>query len=141
MGRSNTRRRKQKAARRNDSNRRLPTFAQTPLTSYIDQMISPSFSPEIESFSSPRPGVLPGPAPVSTPHIPLKNAWGPGVAPSIISRNDGSTNDVSTAATAAAPLDICTSRAIRAEVIHATGNAGRKGQKRPRWTEKSKIKC
>lgn len=141
MGRSKTRRRQQKAARRNSSNGTLPTFGQTPLTSYIDQMISPVFSPEISSYSAPRLGVLPGPAPVSTPHIPLKNAWGPGGTPSITSREVGRATGDTVTAHAAAPVDICTSRAIRSEVIHATGNSGRRGQKRPRWTEKSKVKC
>lgn len=140
MGRSN-KRPKQKAARRHLSNRRLPTFAQTPLTSYIDQMISPVFDPEISSYSAPPIGVLPGPLPASTPHIPQQKIWGPGRTPSIISRKVGRTDGSTATATAHAPVDICTSRSIREEVIHATGKSGRRGQKRPRWTDKSKVRC
>lgn len=41
----------------------------------------------------------------------------------------------------AAALPICASRAQRAEVMHATGQAGKRGQKRPNWTSKSKVRC
>lgn len=38
-------------------------------------------------------------------------------------------------------LQVCASRQMRKEVLHALGHAGRGGQKRPRWTAKSRIKC
>lgn len=37
--------------------------------------------------------------------------------------------------------DVCVQRAQRAEVMHATGKAGRGGQKTPVWTDRSSIKC
>lgn len=36
---------------------------------------------------------------------------------------------------------VCSRRQARKEVIFATGNAGRKGQKSPVWTEESKKRC
>lgn len=36
---------------------------------------------------------------------------------------------------------ICQRRAERAEVIHATGKAGKGGQKSPRFTRNSKVRC
>jgi len=38
-------------------------------------------------------------------------------------------------------LKTCVGRAVRAEVMHAIGEAGKSGQKTPRWTPKSKVKC
>lgn len=38
-------------------------------------------------------------------------------------------------------LRICSARAMREEVIHAIGKSGRGGQKSPRWTKKSKVRC
>lgn len=38
-------------------------------------------------------------------------------------------------------MNLCVGRAQRKEVIHATGNAGRRGQKTPKWTAKSKVRC
>lgn len=37
--------------------------------------------------------------------------------------------------------NLCLERAQRSEVLHATKKTGRSGQKSPRWTDKSKIKC
>lgn len=36
---------------------------------------------------------------------------------------------------------MCVQRAQRTEVLHAIGKAGKTGQKRPVWTQKSKIRC
>lgn len=36
---------------------------------------------------------------------------------------------------------LCEQRQTRVEVIHATGNAGRRGQRSPIWTRKSKVRC
>jgi len=37
--------------------------------------------------------------------------------------------------------DVCVGRQIRKEVIHAIGRSGQGGQKTPKWTKKSKIRC
>lgn len=39
------------------------------------------------------------------------------------------------------PTSICDSRSLRQRIMHATGNAGRSGQKIPVWTEKSLRRC
>lgn len=39
------------------------------------------------------------------------------------------------------PKSICDSRREREEVIHATGKAGRRGQRRPLWTKQSRVRC
>lgn len=39
------------------------------------------------------------------------------------------------------PPEICAARAQRSEVLHATGQAGRKGQRKPRFTAASKLRC
>lgn len=39
------------------------------------------------------------------------------------------------------PRAVCETRAIRSEVIHALNHAGKTGQKTPKWTKKSRIKC
>lgn len=36
---------------------------------------------------------------------------------------------------------VCLGRSARREVLHALGKAGKRGQKRPRFTAKSKVKC
>lgn len=36
---------------------------------------------------------------------------------------------------------VCARRHQRAEVLHATGKTGKRGQKSPVWTSKSKINC
>lgn len=36
---------------------------------------------------------------------------------------------------------ICESRSERKQVMFATGSAGRKGQRTPMWTQKSKVRC
>jgi hypothetical protein len=36
---------------------------------------------------------------------------------------------------------VCENRHVRREVMHALGKSGKGGQKKPVWTEKSKIKC
>lgn len=38
-------------------------------------------------------------------------------------------------------LLVCAKRAIRKQVLHALGQAGRAGQRRPRFTAASKVKC
>lgn len=38
-------------------------------------------------------------------------------------------------------IGICSSRHERKEVMFASGNAGKRGQKKPVWTSKSKVKC
>lgn len=38
-------------------------------------------------------------------------------------------------------LPVCASRAIREEVMHAIGKSGKRGQKSPIWTKKSKVRC
>jgi len=40
-----------------------------------------------------------------------------------------------------AGASICVNRQSRAEVMHATGRAGKVGQKTPVWTKKSKVRC
>ncbi len=40
-----------------------------------------------------------------------------------------------------APLDVCSQRKARTEIMHATNKAGKSGQKKPHYTEMSKIKC
>lgn len=42
---------------------------------------------------------------------------------------------------AAEPVALCVRRARRQEVLFAKNKAGRKGQRRPRWTQLSKLKC
>jgi len=37
--------------------------------------------------------------------------------------------------------DVCVSRGVREEVMHALGHAGKGGQKSPVWTQKSKVRC
>jgi len=36
---------------------------------------------------------------------------------------------------------ICVDRSTRNEIIHATGNAGKRGQKSPIWKKSSKVRC
>lgn len=43
--------------------------------------------------------------------------------------------------TAVTTRDICFSRAQRKEVLHATGKAGKLGQRRPVYTDASKVRC
>lgn len=43
--------------------------------------------------------------------------------------------------TAVTTRDICFSRSQRKEVLHATGKAGKLGQRRPVYTDASKVRC
>jgi hypothetical protein len=38
-------------------------------------------------------------------------------------------------------VPVCVRRKVRKEVIHANGNAGKTGQRRPRWNRNSKVRC
>lgn len=36
---------------------------------------------------------------------------------------------------------VCSRRAARTQILHALGKTGRAGQKKPRWTERSRVTC
>lgn len=140
MGRSKSKKRK---AAKLASNRRLPTFNN--FDRELDRMVglpdlSQQFSPDQFGIWSDgkynywQPSFQVGgqPIPEPTKSVPLSKAlWQP--------------QDVNTVSPAAKPkaepIETCVARSQRTEVIHATGRAGKRGQKSPLWTEKSKIKC
>lgn len=142
MGRSKSN--KRKAARSRTSNRRLPTsdvfdlnFNRMVGLPSISSLSSQFFSNVVEEFFGPEPKPrirrrrprYPARTRPAEP-VPLSKAlWQPKDVTPVVAEPK------------ARPLDTCVARSQRTEVIHATGRAGKRGQKSPLWTEKSKIKC
>lgn len=141
MGRSKSK--KRKAARRDFSNRRLPTFdtfdreldRMVGLPDFYQQNIQEDYLPS-EYFSQGRSyapiqvGGLPIPEP--TPVVPLQKVF---LSPAELSAQEKPMEVFQD------PTDECVRRAQREEVLHALQKTGKAGQKSPIWTEKSKIKC
>lgn len=143
--------RRERRRRTESSNRRLPTFTPTRASTYFSDPTIPDdyvVYPEARfQFNAPIPIAVPMP----TAKVPLSKA---AFQPTSVEGKSGrpsnkgrkAARDVRTIATQeqqrARPIaDECVRRHTRTEVIHALGHAGRGGQKSPRWTKKSRIKC
>lgn len=144
MGRSNSRRRKEKAARRDFSNRRLPTF-QSSMNSYIDQMVgfvepTQMFEGDVYEPERVSSRTQTNPVPQPTPNLLKFNAFPVGV--SLSPKKAKPMTQETTAGVSLDPeINECVRRASREEVLHAFKKTGKTGQKSPKWTKKSEIKC
>jgi len=93
-------------------------------------------------------GIYIPPSPVIAPMLPrpaIKNRLLPDVTPLATPANrvakNAAGNNLYRPATLAKEVSICTNRAVRKEVIFATGKSGRNGMKTARFTPNSKVKC
>lgn len=146
--------RRERRRRTESSNRRLPTFTPTRAQEYFSDPTIPEvyevFPTARFQFNAPIPIAVPQP----TAKVPLsKAAFQPtgvlegGRAARGAAKRRALASPIETLPEASGrerarpPADECVRRRTRTEVIHALGHAGRGGQKSPRWTERSKIKC
>lgn len=130
MSRSKSRRR-----RNGISNRRLPTSHSYSLTS-----VTAHYSALRRALLSPSP-YEPGEYSRRVYANELPSSSRPAPLPVPRSRRLPKAYNPQTTQREVVRPDLCVSRAIRSEVIHAINKAGKVGQKPPRWTKLSKLRC
>nr|QJB21720.1 MAG: hypothetical protein [Microvirus sp.] len=138
MGRSKGKKRR-KAARSDFSNHRLPTFDRFDRS--LRRMVGlsdssrnwPTFKPnfDLDLSLAVDPTGFPLPTVYETPSLPAATPQIQRPLPPVQPETKNPLKD-----------DVCVKRHTRTEVLHALNKTGKGGgQKTPRWTEKSKIKC
>lgn len=124
---------------RRSSNRRLPTYlrSDTPYTDYIERYGRwTSYNPaaDVPIFEKLGKRIR------QVPYEPAPTKTSPSYG-RISPKKRGFAPVTTTAPQSVVKEKICVDRSTRKEIMHATGNAGKRGQKSPVWKKSSKVRC